>query len=173
MRIGTARVLSTPPGSADRSGSPPVVPVTVGDPGQALVAGLAEPLPGALAALARGRSRAIAMPGIDLGQEADVLGRVAPSNGLRGRSAPVPQRLPVPHSPYQAREPRPRQPGHLGQIRPHQALLSLAKAPVPEALERLPDKGIARLPYGGLNLDPLATRQKGPQVIKGLQPLGL
>jgi len=101
-------LVHPPPAAPVGLGAPQVVQMAVGDPGQALVADLAEDLPGALTELARGRPREVAMQGIDLGQQAHVLGRVAACKGLGGRAAPVPQHLPLLRSPHQARERRSR-----------------------------------------------------------------
>jgi len=59
---GAAQVLVT------RS-APQVVEVAVGDAGQALVTRVAEPVPGALAELAGGRSRQGVMEAVDFGQQ--------------------------------------------------------------------------------------------------------
>jgi len=63
--------------------------MAVGEAGQPLVAGVAEHLVHALAQLARGRSRERAVQRIHLGQQANVLRRVAPRKGLHRCPAAV------------------------------------------------------------------------------------
>lgn len=55
------RLVHSPPAALIGLGAPQVVRVTVGDPGQALVAGIAENLPGTLTEFVRGGSREVAM----------------------------------------------------------------------------------------------------------------
>ncbi len=148
--------------------------MAVGQPRQAFEARVAEHPPLPAQHRARGRPGHLAQLRVDLRQQADVGGRVAAlERPPRRPAAPVLDPAGPAMLPDQARQLRPRQPGHLRQIPLHQPLVRLAQPVVVQLHQRAADQRVDPRAVAAGEVHRLAALHEGANLFQGLNPLRL
>jgi hypothetical protein len=111
--------------------------------------------------------------GIDLGQQAHVLGRVASPEGLRRRPASILDTSRGHVLRDQARHLRARDAGDLAQVQPRQPLVGLTQARIAEPSELVGDEAVGRLTLRRGEIQRRTAGEEGTNLRKPLQALGL
>jgi len=113
------------------------------------------------------------MEGVDLGQEADIVGGVAAGKRPGGWAAAVTDATGIAELGNQPGRLRPGQAGDLAEIAPYQPLVGLAEAKVGEAAQLGADPLVSGLPGRSLEAEGLSAFQEGADFLQGLESLGL
>ena len=144
-----------------------VVDVAARDARQALEADLAEALELAPQHLRRGRSRHLSVGLVDLGQQPDVAGQVAPGECPAAvGDAPIAHLAGVPVLADQPLDLRRRRARQLGQEAPQHALVGLAETPVCKAPQRVLHEGVGARPVQRLVVHRHAAVDEGAHLLK-------
>ena len=146
----------------------------VGQPRQALESGVAEHLPLPAQHRAGGRAGHLTQLRVHLRQQPNVHPRVAAlKRSYRRRAAPILYASRLPMLADQARQLRPRAPGHLPQIALHQPLVRLAQAVIAQLHQRAAHQSVGALAVAFGKIHRLAALDKGANLLQRPNPLRL